>query len=51
MADILISACGQAHMIKTIVKQDVIILDVGINTLTDKTKKRGYRLVGDVDFK
>ena len=27
-----------------------IIIDIGINSVEDKTKKRGYRLVGDVDF-
>lgn len=50
-ADILISACGQAEMIKSDwIKDDVIIIDVGINPIKDDTKKNGYRLVGDVDF-
>ena len=50
-ADILISACGQAEMIKSDwIKDDVIIIDVGINPIKDNTKKNGYRLVGDVDF-
>ena len=31
-------------------KKDAIVIDVGINSITDETKKRGYRLVGDVDF-
>ena len=26
------------------------MIDVGINDLPDATKKRGYRMVGDVDF-
>ena len=50
-ADILISACGQAEMIKSDwIKDDVVIIDVGINPIKDDTKKNGYRLVGDVDF-
>jgi 5,10-methylene-tetrahydrofolate dehydrogenase/methenyl tetrahydrofolate cyclohydrolase len=50
-ADILISACGQAEMIKKDwLKEGVIVIDVGINPIVDETKKSGYRLVGDVDF-
>ena len=26
------------------------VIDIGINTIPDKTKKKGYKLVGDVDF-
>ena len=33
------------------VKKGVIVIDVGMNRIKDKTKKSGYRLVGDVDFK
>ena len=32
------------------VKQGAVVIDVGINRVTDTSKKRGYRLVGDVDF-
>ena len=32
------------------VKEGAVILDVGINSIEDSSKKRGYRLVGDVDF-
>ena len=50
-ADILIVACGRAHMVKKEwVKEGVVIVDVGINSIDDATRKRGYRLVGDVDF-
>ena len=50
-ADIIISACGQAHMIKLDwVKENSIIIDIGINYIEDNTKKSGKRLVGDVDF-
>ena len=50
-ADIIISACGQATMIKRDwVKEGVVIIDVGINCIPDSTRRRGYRIVGDVDF-
>jgi methylenetetrahydrofolate dehydrogenase (NADP+)/methenyltetrahydrofolate cyclohydrolase len=32
------------------VKEGVTIIDVGISRVPDDTKKRGYRLAGDVDF-
>ena len=51
MADIIISACGQAQMIKKEwIKNDSIIIDIGINYIDDLTKKSGKKLVGDVDF-
>ena len=51
MADIVISACGQPRLIKKEwLKEGVVIIDVGINTISDSNYKRGYRLVGDVDF-
>jgi len=51
MADIVISACGCPQMIKKDwLKPGVVVIDVGINTISDSTKKSGYRLVGDVDF-
>jgi len=50
-ADIIISACGKVNLITAdMVKEGVIIVDVGINSVPDATRKRGYRLVGDVDF-
>lgn len=50
-ADIVIAACGRAKMVKkSWIKPGSIVIDVGINSVTDNTKKRGYRLVGDVDF-
>tara|TARA_Y100001970_G_C14138945_1_gene806000 strand:+ start:378 stop:1232 length:855 start_codon:yes stop_codon:yes gene_type:complete len=51
-ADIIIAACGKAEMIQAEwVKNGVVVIDVGINRVDDITKKRGYRLVGDVNFK
>lgn len=50
-ADILISACGCPHLVKRDwIKEGAIVIDVGINSIPDSTKKNGYRLVGDVDF-
>ena len=50
-ADILIAAIGKAEFVKPdMVKDGVVIIDVGINRVEDSTRKKGYRLVGDVDF-
>ena len=50
-ADILVSACGNPQFIKkNHIKNGCVILDIGINALPDETKKRKYRLVGDVDY-
>lgn len=50
-ADILITAIGVPRLIKAKdVKDGVVVIDVGINRVEDKTKEKGYRLVGDVDF-
>jgi methylenetetrahydrofolate dehydrogenase (NADP+) / methenyltetrahydrofolate cyclohydrolase len=51
-ADILIAAIGVPGFIKSrMVKQGVVVIDVGVNRVEDASKKSGYRLVGDVDFK
>jgi len=50
-ADILIAAVGRPEMVKADwVKPGAAVIDVGINRVEDPTAKRGYRLVGDVDF-
>ncbi len=50
-ADILIAAIGKPEMIKAnMVKDGVVVIDVGINRIQDSTKPKGYRIVGDVDF-
>lgn len=50
-ADILIAAIGVPEFIKAdMVKEGVVIIDVGVNRVEDSTKKSGYKLVGDVDF-
>ncbi len=50
-ADIIIVAVGIPHFIKAEhVKQGAVVVDVGINRIEDPSKKKGYRIVGDVDF-
>ncbi|MEE8472841.1 MAG: bifunctional methylenetetrahydrofolate dehydrogenase/methenyltetrahydrofolate cyclohydrolase FolD [Dehalococcoidia bacterium] len=50
-ADILIAATGRPRMITAdMVKEGVVVIDVGVNRVEDATKKSGFRLVGDVDF-
>jgi methylenetetrahydrofolate dehydrogenase (NADP+)/methenyltetrahydrofolate cyclohydrolase len=50
-ADVLVAAIGRPHFVtEDMVKEGVIVIDVGINRVEDATKKSGYRLVGDVDF-
>ncbi len=50
-ADILIVAAGRPNTVTADMVQDgVVVIDVGVNRVEDATKKRGYRLVGDVDF-
>ena len=50
-ADILIVAIGNPLFITAdMVKQDAVVIDVGIHRISDKTKKSGFKLVGDVDY-
>lgn len=50
-ADILIVAVGSPGMITAdMVKEGVVVIDVGINRVDDPTSSKGSRLVGDVDF-
>lgn len=50
-ADIIIAAIGIPNFVKgDSVKEGAVIIDVGINRVDDPSRKRGYRLVGDVDF-
>jgi methylenetetrahydrofolate dehydrogenase (NADP+)/methenyltetrahydrofolate cyclohydrolase len=51
MADILIVALGKPEFITAdMVKDNAVVIDVGITRIADKTKKNGYRLAGDVKF-
>lgn len=50
-ADIIIAAAGVPNTITAdMVKPGVVVIDVGINRVSDPTDKRGYRIVGDVDY-
>jgi 5,10-methylene-tetrahydrofolate dehydrogenase/methenyl tetrahydrofolate cyclohydrolase len=50
-ADIVVAAAGRAHMVKCDwLKRGCVVIDVGINAVNDPSAKRGYRLVGDVDY-
>lgn len=50
-ADIVIAAIGIANFVTAdMIKPGAVIIDVGINRIEDASKKRGYRVVGDVDF-
>jgi len=50
-ADILVAAVGKPKYVKQDwLKPGVVVVDVGINSIDDPSAKRGYRLVGDVDF-
>ncbi|MCC5915699.1 MAG: bifunctional 5,10-methylene-tetrahydrofolate dehydrogenase/5,10-methylene-tetrahydrofolate cyclohydrolase [Cryomorphaceae bacterium] len=50
-ADILIAAVGRPNFVRgNMVKEGVVVVDVGITRVVDTTKKSGYRLVGDVHF-
>ena len=50
-ADILVVAVGRPRAITAdMVKPGAVVVDVGINRVDDASRRRGYRLVGDVDF-
>jgi methylenetetrahydrofolate dehydrogenase (NADP+)/methenyltetrahydrofolate cyclohydrolase len=50
-ADILIAAIGVAEFVKAdMVKPGAVVVDVGVNRVSDPASKTGSRLVGDVDF-
>lgn len=51
-ADIIVSALGIPNFLKgDMVKEGVIIIDVGITRVVDKNHPKGYVIKGDVDFK
>jgi methylenetetrahydrofolate dehydrogenase (NADP+)/methenyltetrahydrofolate cyclohydrolase len=50
-ADIVIAAAGRPNTVTAeMIKEGAVVIDVGVNRIEDATKKKGYRLVGDVDF-
>jgi methylenetetrahydrofolate dehydrogenase (NADP+)/methenyltetrahydrofolate cyclohydrolase len=51
-ADIIVAALGKPEFLKEdMVKENAVVIDVGITRVADATKKSGYTLKGDVDFK
>lgn len=50
-ADILVAAIGRPEYVKgDWIKPGAVVIDVGVNRVEDASRKRGYRLVGDVAF-
>ena len=50
-ADIIIAAIGRARFLTAdMVSDGVAVIDVGINRIDAPERRRGYRLVGDVDY-
>lgn len=50
-ADILIAAIGQPQFVTAdMVKEGAVIIDVGTTRIEDKSRARGWRLIGDVKF-
>lgn len=50
-ADVIVAAIGRANSLRAgDVRDGAVVIDVGINRVDDPSDKRGYRLVGDVDY-
>jgi len=50
-ADVLIAAIGKAEFVTAdMVKPGAVVIDVGMNRVSDPTRKSGFRLTGDVHF-
>jgi methylenetetrahydrofolate dehydrogenase (NADP+)/methenyltetrahydrofolate cyclohydrolase len=50
-ADIVIAAAGRAGLVTgDMIKPGAVVVDVGMNRVSDSATAKGYRLVGDVDF-
>ena len=51
-ADVIISAIGRPEFLtENMVKEGSIVIDVGISRVRDDNSNKGYKIVGDVDFK
>ncbi len=51
LADILIVAMGKPRFVTAdMIRPGAAVIDVGVNRVDDPNEKKGYRLVGDVDF-
>jgi len=50
-ADVIVAAIGRPNFVTAdMVKEGAVVIDVGVNRVPDPQAKRGYRIVGDVDF-
>lgn len=50
-ADIIIAAIGKPGFLKAdMISEGCVIIDVGINRIDDASTKKGYKIVGDVNF-
>ncbi len=50
-ADIIITALGVPNYLKAeMIKDDAVVIDVGITRVADESTEKGYRITGDVDF-
>ncbi|WP_348825127.1 bifunctional 5,10-methylenetetrahydrofolate dehydrogenase/5,10-methenyltetrahydrofolate cyclohydrolase [Flavobacterium aestuarii] len=50
-ADIIITALGVPEFLKAdMVKEGVVVIDVGITRVDDASNPKGYKITGDVDF-
>ena len=50
-ADILVAAIGKPEFVTAdMVKDGAVVIDVGINRVSDSSREKGYRLVGDVCY-
>ena len=50
-ADILVAAAGVPNTITAdMVKNDAVVIDVGVSRVADSSRRSGYRLTGDVDY-
>jgi methylenetetrahydrofolate dehydrogenase (NADP+)/methenyltetrahydrofolate cyclohydrolase len=50
-ADILVVAAGRPGTVNgSMIKPGAVVVDVGVNRIPDSSAKKGYRLIGDVDF-
>lgn len=51
-ADIVVAALGKPEsIVAEDIKEGAVVIDVGITRLDDSSAPKGYRIVGDVDFK
>lgn len=51
IADVVIAALGKPEFVTAeMIKEDSVIVDVGINRIEDLNSPKGYRIVGDVKF-